>query len=282
MSDNGELRTRVRSVFVRLNRVGASDAFSKPSTVSRSLEALNPPQDISSVNVEPKVATLFAAASVDMWLRAVHSLLISASLTNASPIWASVSGYYASHYAVRGLAHLLGYFLLFAKKRIVQLGHHDGRHYCSFTRRSADDREHKLYWRRVKADSNFQADPFFTENPATGDISDVRHRDHANYADSLFPYPHFRPLDENVLKSRMAAVSQIEITDPPIPRLTEFADLDNVQLVAYHRIVRYRKFLDEILGGDSRFWNVHRNPSFSAGVLNFQLTEPTGLSAFRS
>ena len=85
-----------------------------------------------------------------------------------------------------------------------------------------------------------------------------------------------------MLKSRMAAVSQIEITDPPIPRLTEFADLDNVQLVAYHRIVRYRKFLDEILGGDSRFWNVHRNPSFSAGVLNFQLTEPTGLSAFRS
>src|ERR1700757_803400 len=106
MRDDGELRTRVRTVFVILNRVGANDAFSKPSTVSRALEALIPPQDISSVNVEPKVAALFATASVDMWLGAVHSLLISASLTNASPIWASVTGYYASHYAVRGLAHL--------------------------------------------------------------------------------------------------------------------------------------------------------------------------------
>ena len=34
-----------------------------------------------------------------MWLRAVHSF-ISASLTGISDIWASVAGYYSSHYWV--------------------------------------------------------------------------------------------------------------------------------------------------------------------------------------
>jgi hypothetical protein len=269
-------------VFVRLNRVGAGDAFSEPSTVSKALVALIPAGAVSSVRVEPKIATFFATASVDMWLRAVHSLLVSASLTNASPIWASVAGYYASHYAIRGLAHLLGYFLLFTNKRVVQLSHQDGGHFCSFTKKSGDDREHKLYWKRVKADINFRDDPFFTENTAATDASDLRHRDHANYADSLFPYPHFRSLDEGSLRSRINAIAQIEITDPPIPRLSEFADLDNVQLVAYHRIVRYRKFLDEILADDSRFWRVHRNPAFASNVLNFQVTEPSGLSSLRN
>jgi hypothetical protein len=133
----------------------------------------------------------------------------------------------------------------------------------------------------VKAEPHFAEDPFFTENIGAEDVSDIRHRDHANYADSLFPYPNFRTLNEETLKSRIAAIAQIEITDPPIPRISEFADLDNVQLIAYHRIVRYRKFLDEILGKDSRFWRVHRNPSFAANMLNFQITDSTGLSALR-
>jgi hypothetical protein len=77
-----ELRTRVRTVFVRLNRVGANDAFSEPSTLSRTLEELIPDAAIEAIDVAPKVATFFATASVDMWLRAVHSLLVSASLTN--------------------------------------------------------------------------------------------------------------------------------------------------------------------------------------------------------
>lgn len=281
MNVERELRTRIRTVFLRLNRTAASDAFSKPTTLSKTLESLIPAEGIPSVGVDPKVATFFGTASVDMWLRAVHSLLVSASLVNASPIWASVSGYYASHYAVRGIAHLLGYFLLFAKKRVVQLRHEHGQHYCSFTKRSADDREHKLYWKRVKSDVHFKDDPFFTENISGNDASDVRHRDYANYADSLFPYPNFRTLDEETLKSKINAIARIEITDPPIPRVSEFADLDSVQLVAYHRIVRYRQFLDEILGDDSRFWRVHRNPTFAANILSFQVVEPTGLLALR-
>jgi hypothetical protein len=283
MTIEKNLQSRVHTTFARLNNVGASEAFPKPATVAKELEKLIPTIGTQSVTVKPQIATSFATASVDMWLRGVHSFLVSASLTGASPVWASVSGYYASHYAVRALAHLLGYFLLFKRSRIVQLELHGGQHFCSFTRRTREDREHMLYWKRVKADVHFKDDPFFTDSlPVSGsDSSDVRHRDHANYADSLAPYPNFRPLDEDTLKNRISAISQIEITDPPIPRLEEFPDLDNVQLVAYHRIVRYRQFLDEILGQDSRFWRVQRNPTFAAGILNFQITQSTGLSAAR-
>jgi hypothetical protein len=282
MMDDREFQRRVRVAFHRLNNVPADSAFSRPTIVRTELEALIPSGNATTVNVGPKVAALFATASVDMWLRGVHSFLVSASLTNASPIWASATGYYASHYAVRGLAHLLGYFLLFTRKRVVQLGHNPQGHFCSFTKKSADDREHKLYWKQVKGTIYFQDDPLFTENSTGTDVSDVRHRDHANYADSLFPYPNFRAIDLESLKNRVAVISRIEIVDPPIPRVSEFADLDNVQLVAYHRLVRYRKFLDEILADTSRFWNVHRNPHFATNILNFQVTESSGLSMLRA
>ncbi len=255
-----------------------------PATVARSLEKLIPSSGSQTIAVRPQIATSFATASVDMWLRGVHSFLISASLTTASPIWASVSGYYASHYVVRALAHLLGHFLLFKRGRIVQLELTGGKHYCSFARKDRTDREHAIYWKRVKADIHFRDDPFFTNNlPDSGsDTSDVKHRDHANYADSLSRYyPLFRPLNENSMKIRVGAISQIEITDPPIPQIGEFPDLDNVQLIAYHRIVRYRQFVDEIVGPSNRFWQVHRNPSFATSMLNFQITQPTGLAAAR-
>jgi hypothetical protein len=284
MTIEKNLQSRVRAAFARLDDVGGNQAFPKPATVALDLEKLIPPTGPQTINVKPQIATSFAAASIDMWLRSVHSFLISASLTNASPIWSSVSGYYSSHYVVRALAHLLGHFLLFRRGRVAQLELTSGRHFCSFTRRTADDREHVIYWKRVKSDVHFNSDPFFTDNlPASGsNTSDVRHRDHANYADSLVRhYPQFRPLDEDALKIRVNTISQIEVTDPPIPRLSEFPDLDNVQLIAYHRIVKYRQFLDEILGESSRFWRTQRNPSFAQGILNYQVTEPTGLSAAR-
>ena len=284
MTIDKNLQSRIQAAFARLDNVGGSEAFPKPAAIARDLEKLIPSTGPQTISVRPQIATSFAAASIDMWLRSVHSFLISASLTNASPIWSSVSGYYASHYAVRALAHLLGHFLLFRRGRIAQLELTSGRHYCSFAKRTGDDREHVIYWRRVKADVHFSNDPFFTDNlPLAGSsTSDVRHRDHANYADSLVRYyPQFRVLDENALKIRVSTISQIEITDPPIPRLSEFPDLDSVQLIAYHRIVKYRHFLDEILGQSSRFWRAQRNPSFAMGIVNYQVTEPTGLSAAR-
>src|SRR5207237_7783293 len=151
-----------------------------------------------------------ATAAVEMWLRAVHSFLVSASLTATSPIWSSVSGYYSSHYSVRAFAHLLGFFQLYRKKRIVRLSTHGGKYVCSFDSKLANDREHRFYWKIVKRDGHFAANPLFTENNPENDESDVGHRDRANYTDHLSQYPQFAPLNKATLIERIHYISQIE------------------------------------------------------------------------
>lgn len=276
------LKKRLEVVFAPLNRIGAEKAFPSPSSLSDTLEKLIPTKDVSSVAVRPQVASLFATAAVEVWLRAVHSFLVSASLTDASPIWASATGYYSSHYTVRALAHLLGHFQLFRRKRIVHLDIQKGGCICSFDSKQGADREHRLYWRLVKRDPHFVSDPLFTENNSELDASDVGHRDRANYADHLFQFPSFRALDAAVLKVRVQFISQIEFTTPPIPKRSRFPDVESVQVIAYHRIVKFRQFLDEVLGGSNRFWKVHRNPSWSGGMIDFQLTEQVGLASLKN
>jgi hypothetical protein len=274
---NQQLRVRLRAAFDRLNSVPASRSFPQLRSLTDALERLAPNTN-SEIRVPAKTAELFATASVDIWLRAVHSFLVSTSLTKASPIWSSVSGYYSSHYSVRAFAHLLGYYLLYSKRRVVRWSLDGGYHVCSFTSRGAGDREHKQYWNWVKRDEHFETDPMFTEYNITIDESDARHRDRSNYSDHLFPYPAFHVLNKSELVERIQLISQIEFQDPPIPDINRFIDIESVQIVAYHRLVKYRQFLDEALGGDNRFWNVHRSPSFARGVINFQLTEPRGLA----
>jgi hypothetical protein len=274
---NEQLQVRLRVTFGGLNTVAATHAFPQVRALSDRLESLIPGA-ATHIRIPPKTAELFATASVDIWLRAVHSFLVSAALTQASPIWAAVSGYYSSHYSIRALAHLLGYFLLFTDKKVVRWSLEDGHHICSFTSRGGGDREHKSYWNWVKRDEHFQTDPMFREYNPGMDASDARHRDRANYSDHLFPYPAFHALSKDELQARIRLISQIEFQDPPIPDINRFIDLDSVQIVAYHRMIRYRQFLDEALGGGNRFWSVHRNPNFASGIMNFQLTEPRGLA----
>jgi hypothetical protein len=69
---------------------------------------------------------------------------------------------------------------------------------------------------------------------------------------------------------------------PPLPRFDKFPDVEYVQLIAYHRIVHFRRLLDEALGAKNRFWNVHRSPSFASGIIDFQLAEGRGLAQLGS
>ena len=228
--------------------------------------------------VDPRVLTLFATASVDMWLRAIHSFLISASLTATSHIWASVAGYYSSHYSVRALAHLLGYFQLHAQKKIVKLHVENGRYLCDYTRKTGADREHTAYWRLVKRAPLFASDQLFTENASDGNVSsDVAHRDRANYIDHLGTFPTFKPLNATELKNRIDRISSIEFTVPPIPDSDKYPDVESVQIIAYHRLVRYRDLVNNILGGDNRFWSVCRNPAWAQDYVDYQLTEQASL-----
>lgn len=275
---NEQLQLRLRVTFGRLNTVAAARAFPQIRALTEHLERIAP-DTASQVRITPRTAEYFATASVDIWLRAVHSFLISTALTKASPIWSAVSGYYSSHYSVRAFAHLLGYFLLFGKRKIARWSLEGGQHLCSFSSRGAGDREHKLYWNWVKQDEHFETDPMFCKYDPGLDASDARHRDRANYSDHLLRfYPEFQTFDRNDLRERIKLISQIEFQDPPIPEVSQFIDLQSVQIVAYHRLVRYRQFLDQALGGENRFWNVHRNPNFASGIINFQLIEPRGLT----
>lgn len=222
-------------------------------------------------------------AAVDMWLRGVHSFLISSALTDSSPVWATVSGYYASHYAVRGLAHLLGYFQLFRRHRItrIHMGVASGV-LCDLSNKNGGDREHKLYWAVVKRSPQFANDPIFNYNKADPDdpksMADVDWRDRANYTDHLGMYVPFTPLTEQRLRERIDQIAKVSLDAAPLPRTDKPLDVDYMQLIAYHRIIAFRSLLDEVLGSTNRFWNVHRTPSFARNYMNFQLAEPSGLS----
>jgi hypothetical protein len=273
------LKARVSTAFEPLNNLAAVHAFPPPASLSLALSGAIPvgATGLTTANVAPEIARMFTTAAVNIWMRGVHSFLVSASLTGVSPLWASVAGYYSSHYSVRAIAHLLGFFQLFSRKRVVHLQIQGGHYLCSFDPKKAGDREHKLYWRIVKSDQHFAADPFFTEyNPAL-DESDVAHRDRANYADHLSQFPVFRPLDGVSLKTRVDRISEIEFTSPPIPRVSRYPDIESVQIIAYHRLVRFRDLVDAILGDQNRFWNVHRNPTWAREFMDFQLTEEATL-----
>jgi hypothetical protein len=213
-----------------------------------------------------------------MWQRAVHSYVISASLTEVSPVWASVSGYYSSHYSVRALAHLLGRFQLFKAGKIARIDLVEKKTVCVFDPKGANDREHKFYWRIVKQSVAFSTDPLFTINPSNIEPSDVAHRDRANYADHIGSFPIFRPLNEAQLRERTNRISQITFIAPPIPRAGKYPDLVNVQVMAYHRLIRIRSIMDEALGNKNRYWNGKRVPGW-AQILSFQLAQQGGLSS---
>jgi hypothetical protein len=265
-------KTRVQAMFGLLAGLDPS-TFPAAMSLSRALEGVASP-DAAPVPVGAAVAKLFATASVDMWLRAVHSFLISISLTDSSPIWSSVAGYYSSHYAIRALSHILGTYVWFSRKRIVRLQSDGPDFLCSFVKKNAGDREHKTYWKIVKDKTPFNANPIFAYNNPEPP-SDVSHRDRANYADHLHAqYLKFEPIDKDETQLRIRQISKAALTAPPIPERDNFPDLDSVHIVAYHRIVRYRQTLDETLDESYKFWWENRTPSFADGFMDFQLVEP--------
>jgi hypothetical protein len=235
----------------------------------------------NQLSIDRKIAACFATASVEMWQRGIHSFLISASLTNTSSLWSSVSGYYASHYCVRGLAHLFGYFHLHKKRSIVKIDIDRGKYYCIINDKPGPVREHKYYWKIVKEQPLFKDNPFFTINDESVDESDSGHRNIANYSDHLNRFPNFKPLDETELINRISFISKMQLSSVPIPQKNKYPDKDSVQLIAYHRLIIFRKLLDNILGGSNKFWSVHRKPPWCNAYINFQIVEPSFVDAYK-
>jgi hypothetical protein len=271
---NSDLSTQIIVMFTALNNKSAADAFPKPRTLAILLKSRCSPFTADIVAAKPADLSVFATAAVEMWLRAVHSFLISASLTEASPIWASVAGYYASHYSIRAFAHLFGLFHLYHDRRLIQLKRDGEGFVFEIIKKHGGDREHKLYWKYLAEHTELKGDPFFYPNQDDIPQSDGSHRNRANYADHLNSFPVFKPLSEEFLAQRIQKIAEIEFSAVPIPNADKFADLATVQILAYHRVVKFRKLLDEVVGTDNRFWAVQRNPSWKPKNLTFEVIEP--------
>ena len=271
---NSDLSTQITVMFRALNNKSAADAFPEPRTLAKLLKSRCSPFTADIVAAKIPDLSVFATAAVEMWLRSVHSFLISASLTEASPIWASVAGYYSSHYAIRAFAHLFGLFHLHHDKRLIQLKR-DGKGFVfEIIKKNANDREHKLYWKYLAEHKELKGDPFFYPNREDTPQSDGSHRNRANYADHLNSFPMFKPLSEEDLAQRIQKIAEIEFSAVPVPDADKFADLGTVQILAYHRAVKFRKLLDEVVGVDNRFWAIQRNPSWKPKDLTFEVVEP--------
>lgn len=272
---------QIELMFRALQQKSASGAIPAPGTLSARLVRVVETASSETTTVDAATLAFFATASVEMWHRSVHSFLVSASLTKASPLWASVSGYYSSHYSIRAFAHLLGYFQLHGKKRILHVEVRDGQYICHILQKQGSDREHKFYWKTVKAHARFLNDPFFTKNEEGQPRSDSGHRSKANYIDHINQFPIFQVLDEVYLKERVKKIASIELSDAPVPKIESYPDTDNVQLIAYHRLVKFRKMVDEALGETNRFWKVHRKPGWCTNFLDFQVVEPKYTSVYK-
>lgn len=282
MKIDSATQSRLEATFGELNKVAAAKAFPHPKALANALEEVLPSRitkNTTTVIVKPQVVLFFTTAAVDMWMRGVHSFLISISLTKTSPIWASVSGYYSSHYVVRAFAHLLGYFQLYRLRRIVQLDHDQTKkkYVCKIINKKPQ--EHEFYWTILKESPSFKSDPLFSLSSYTDEVSDAVHRNMANYADHLLQTPPFRVLDSDAAKNRVKHISQITFSAPPIPDISKFPDLESVQIMAYHRLIRFRQFVDEIAGPTNRFWSVYRTPAWAREFMDFQITEQGGLGS---
>lgn len=268
----------LKRVFTPWRLTPAGSAFPAPASLARALDTSFPTmkkgEKKKDTHVDIHVAKLFATAAIDIWQRAIHSLLISALLSESSPIWASVAGYYSSHYTMRGLSHLLGYYQLFQRKCQVQLTFDGSRYLCTFTKRY--EREHDWYWHLATGSQIMGHDPFFALKPLSlGLMRDTAHRDRSNYWDHLRQFPPIHDVGKEQIKRKMAQMSKVELQAPPELRDDRFPDPLSVQLIAYQRVARFRRLLDDTLS-NNRLWSVQRNPPWAAEYIDYQMVEARG------
>jgi len=247
------------------------DRFPAPESLSSSLARLASP---GPVTIHRREATLFVTASIEMWNRAVHSLVVAASTMRSSKIWSSVSGYYASHYIMRAFAHLFGFFALYRQKKYWETSFSHGAFTCSAVKglKQGEKKEHTFYWLHAFRRPEFAGEtPLFSENDDRLVPSDSSHRGYASYIDHLGNFVPVVPMTEVQLKTAIIDIAKT-FEDAPLElpnRSQKPLDVATVLGLAYRRIARYREFLDSLLGLRNRYWTAHRTPIWCRGVVGF-------------
>lgn len=263
----------VQLSFGKLDKPSAKMDFPTPGTLSRHFNELLHKAGTGSCTLSHQQSPMLASAGVEMWHRAIHSLLWSLALSESSPLWASVSGYYASHFVMRAFAYSMGIFRSFTQRKVIQVLIENGQFVCSPLK--SKDGEHAFYWMAVKGHPKLLTNPLFRKNNERDSKSDSAHRTFANYTDhvdSFLPmkFPALETVAEDVEK-----ISRIRLHSVIEPSRENFPDLQNVQILAFQRIVAFHDFLDELVP-KNRFWRAHRRPSWCVNVMVFQV-EKQGL-----
>ncbi len=227
-------------------------------------------------------AALFLTAAVEMWQRAVHSLIVAMSLKQSSEIWACVAGYYASHYAIRAYGHLFGYFALYyPRKLLVEISQYGGRFQCATMQQpNIVRREHSFYWTIVRRSLQIASDRLFTDNDDSVPLSDAAHRGVASYADHLNQFKPYEPLEKKRLRAELINLARTALDGEAsimIPDRDQYPQMSLVLSLAYLRIYRFREYLDAALTGGGRFWRRHRVPSWCTDVFVFPARPAAGL-----
>lgn len=270
MIDYSSAESVLELAFGRIDDGSTHPSFPPPGSLFNCLNAIV--RD-SGASLLPKLRhsdiPMVASASVEMWHRAIHSFLWSIALTSGSPLWASVSGYYASHYVMRAFAHSMGIFKSFKERKIIQLTLDRGSLVCT-TYPPGRAGEHQFYWDIMHNHPHFGLDPLFPRNLEKLTESECAHRNFANYADHLnsFTALNFGSVEE--VAQVVEAISRIRKGSVSPPSRDYFPDLQNVQILAFQRIVTFREFLDlRVLGNE--YWKLHRDPEWCKDIMSFQL-----------
>jgi hypothetical protein len=252
--------------FGKLDRPSAKMDFPKPGTLSNHFIELLKTAGTTSPALSHQHCAMLASAGVEMWHRSIHSFLWSLALTDGSPLWSSVSGYYASHFAMRAFSHSMGIFKSFTQKKAIQVVNKNGGFVCSLSR--SDLGEHAFYWNAVKG--KISGNPLFHDNNERDTKSESAHRTFANYTDHVGSFsPVQFPALETVAES-VEKISRIRLGSVAPPSRDDFPDLQNVQILAFQRIVAFQDFLDARVS-NNRFWRTHRRPTWCNNVMAFQV-----------
>jgi hypothetical protein len=258
---------QIVDLFAQLRR---SDVLPQPRSLSMLLDAHLVRGQLPRLNA--REAGLFMTAAVDIWGRAVHSFVLCVALTRVSPLWSAIAGYYASHYAVRAVAHLHGFFAVFHRREFLEMSLAGGRYACVPTAALSNSkrREHRFYWTVVRRLPDFNGDLLFPENEEHNDESDASHRNYANYADHVHELKRIDAVGAEELRSRIETVASTALEGPLAqPSRLRFPDLANVMSVAYLRIYRFREYLDQILPTRNRLWHAAREADWFRTVVRF-------------
>ena len=63
---------------------------------------------------------------------------------------------------------------------------------------------------------------------------------------------------------------------PSLARAGHFPDVDAVQIIAYARLIKYRRLLDNLLD-QNKYWSRNRTPVWCAKYVNYQAPELSDL-----